>query len=133
MIPSLILLAALAALGTVLYVHHRLTGGDKEEESTRAVPAAAPAHDPEVCCGLHEVCEKTRATAEIIYYDDEELDIYARRDPSTYTQADADRFRDVLLTLLPADIPGWAKSMEMRRIELPPDVREEMMLLLSEI
>ena len=82
------------------------------------------------------VCEKTSLlvdeTAQPEYFDDEELDEFRGRDAMTYTAAEADRFRDVLLTLIPDEIPAWARSIQQRGIALPPDVRDELIMLISE-
>lgn len=38
----------------------------------------------------------------------------------------------MLLTLLPEDIAGWARSLRLRGIEMPACVKEELLLLVSE-
>lgn len=117
-------------VGATLYIHHRLTGGDT------APSADTSATDTEECCGQHAVCERDSLLAavsqKIEYYDDEELDIFAGRDPQSYTPAESEQFRDVLLTLLPDDIAGWARSVQLRGISLPSDVRDELILMISE-
>ena len=139
MIVSLIILGALLGVGSLCYAHHRLTGGDKEDSESPATPAEANSCDdtePQVCCGQHLVCEKTSLlvdeTAQPEYFDDEELDEFRGRDAMTYTAAEADRFRDVLLTLIPDEIPAWARSIQQCVIALPPDVRDELIMLISE-
>lgn len=88
------------------------------------------------CCGMHIVCERdslsTAASTEIVYYDDEELDIYADRPADEYTAEEAEQFRDILLTLLPEDIAGWARSLQLRHIALPAEVNDELLLIVSE-
>ena len=88
------------------------------------------------CCGMHITCERDSLLAgiseKIEYFDDEELDAYAGRSPESYTPEEADEFRDVLLTLLPADIAPWARSLQLRGIELPADVREELLMIVAE-
>ena len=89
---------------------------------------------PAVCCGLHAICEKTGQINEPpVYYDDEELDRFAGREATDYTDEETEEFRDILLTLLPSDAPGWSVSLEKRRINLPADLRPELGLLLSEV
>lgn len=89
-----------------------------------------------VCCGMHITCEKdslsTAASTEIVYYDDEELDDYAGRAPESYTREETEQFRDILLTLLPTDIAGWARSLQLRNIALPPEVSDELLLIVRE-
>lgn len=90
--------------------------------------------EPAVCCGLHAICEKTGQINEPpVYYDDEELDRFAGREASDYTDAETEEFRDVLLTLLPSDAPGWSVSLEKRRINLPAELVPELELMLSEL
>ncbi len=109
-------------------------------EAESKVPAA-PADEKgeaegEVCCGMHIVCEKTNLSpisAEVIYYDDEELDRFRGRDPKSYTPEETEEFRDVLMTLLPEDVAGWSRSIQLREIALPTDVRDELLLIVSEL
>ena len=69
---------------------------------------------------------------EIIYYDDEELDRFAGRSQDSYTPEEEDEFREVLMTLRPEDVAGWARSITQRRLELPSDVRDELLMLVNE-
>lgn len=86
-----------------------------------------------VCCGLHAICEKTGQINEPpVYYDDEELDRFAGRAATDYTDEETEEFRDILLTLLPSDAPGWTVSLEKRRINLPESLKSELDLMLSE-
>lgn len=90
----------------------------------------------EGCCGMHMVCEKTNLsplTGEIVYYDDEELDRFRGREPESYTAEETEEFRDVLMTLLPEDVAGWSRSIQVREIALPTEVRDELLLIVSEL
>ncbi len=134
MIVALIILASLAVVGGVLYLHHRLTSSadspDKEENRDVIIT------DDSVCCGAHLVCEKTtsRSAAEeqALYYDDEELDAYKGRSADSYDQAEIEQFRDVLLTLTPGEVADWGRSIQLRGIELPLLVRDELLMVLAE-
>ena len=70
------------------------------------------------CCGQHEVCERDSLLAavskKIEYYDDEEL------------------FRDVLYTTLDVEVAGWVRSLQLRGIELPDDLKDEVFLIIGE-
>lgn len=127
MTVALILLGALVAVGLVLYVHDRHTRG-----SVRT-PVAEP---PQECCGMHVTCEKDSLLAsvskEIVYYDDEELDRYAGIEPDAYTPEQTEEFRDVLLSMRPDDIAGWARSLQLRQVNLPRDVRDELIMIVAE-
>ena len=140
MIPALILLADLCALGLVLWLLHRRDvrrGASTELHGPKVVdPPAGNNLEEGACCGMHITCERDSLLAgiseKIEYFDDEELDAYAGRSPESYTPEEADEFRDVLLTLLPADIAPWARSLQLRGIELPADVREELLMIVAE-
>lgn len=155
MIVFLIILAALVGVGLPLYLLHRADerraarkGGTDDADvavgapdSTRDEPAAADdtlplGEDDEVCCGMHMTCEKDSLLADVSstieYFDDEELDRFAGRDADGYTPEEIEEFRDVLLTLLPADIAPWARSVQLRGITLPAEVREELLMIVAE-
>lgn len=135
MIAALIIAASIVVVGLALYVHHRETGAEGEVSDTVGGRAESSAGDSE-CCGQHAVCERDSLLAavseRIVYYDDEELDVFAGRDAAGYSPAETEQFRDVLLTLLPEDIAGWARSIQLRGIELPPEVRDELIMMISE-
>lgn len=133
---ALIIALAILSVGTILYIHHRLTGGDRKAESLQAeeVPTAGGVEGE--CCGQYAVCERDSLLAavsdSVVYYDDEELDVYAGREAESYSADEAEQFRDVLLTLMPDDIAGWARSIQLRGIALPADVRDELIMMISE-
>ena len=90
---------------------------------------------PDGCCGEHLVCEREtllQTNAKIEYYDDEELDALAGMDPEDYTDEQRQALREVFNTLQEADVPGWCRSLQLRNITLPPDIREEALLIVRE-
>ena len=133
MTGALIILAALVAVGAVLYAFHRrdLRRGTAQEPTLPPVADMPQGNDDDdsPCCGMHITCEKDSLLAQVSekieYFDDEELDVYAGRDAESYTESETEQFRDVLLTLLPTDIAPWARSIQLRGITLPPAVAEE--------
>lgn len=136
MTVALIIALAIFAVGLVLYVHHRLTGGDVQPPLDPVTDGRENVAEPEECCGQYAVCERDSLLAavsdKVVYYDDEELDAYAGREPESYTSAESEQFRDILLTLMPDDIAGWARSIQLRGIALPADVRDELIMMISE-
>ena len=90
---------------------------------------------PEGCCGEHLVCEKEtllQTNAAIEYYDDEELDALAGIAPSDYTPQQQEAIRQIFNTLRESDVPGWCRSLQLRNIALPADIREEALLIVRE-
>lgn len=132
MILALYILLALVAVGVVLRIFHKPQ--DPADAGESAVATAVS--DGEECCGMHVTCERDSLLAavskEIEYYDDEELDAYRGTAPDAYSDEAVEEFRNVLLSLLPHDIAGWARSLQLRGIELPSAVRDELLLIVSE-
>ena len=125
----LIILCALSAVGLPLYLLHKR----EERKAGGELPITPPEQQ---CCGLHLTCEKDSLLAsvseKIEYYDDEELDAYKGRGEEEYTENEIEQFRDVLLTMQAEDIAGWARSLQLRGIELPAIVREELLMIVAE-
>ena len=125
----LIIAAALVAVGLPLYLMPKR----EERKAGGELPITPP---QQACCGLHLTCEKDSlleaVSEEIVYYDDEELDKYKGRLPDSYDEEEIEQFRDILLTMLPQDIAGWARSLQLREICLPDAVREELLMIVAE-
>lgn len=88
------------------------------------------------CCGQHEVCERDSLLAavskKIEYYDDEELDAYIGRPADEYTEEEIDQFRDIFYTMQDIDVAGWVRSLQLRGINLPDGVKDEVFLIIGE-
>ncbi|MBQ9523471.1 MAG: phospholipase [Paludibacteraceae bacterium] len=92
-------------------------------------------NDSGECCGTHLVCERDtiqQMQTEIVYYDDEELDALADRDPKIYTEQEITQLEEVFRSLREEDIRGWVKSLQLRRIALTDELKEEALLILVE-
>lgn len=151
MTVALIILGALVGVGLLLWLLH------KPEEHTPPKPSAQPSHnepshdelprdgvpsqpspddDSGECCGMHMTCEKDSLLAAVSekpeYYEDEELDRFAGKAADAYAPEEIEEFRDVLLTLRPDEIAPWARSLQLRGITLPAEVREELLMIVAE-
>lgn len=86
------------------------------------------------CCGQHEVCEKTRflTQPDIEYYEDEELDRFRGRSSNDYTLEETEEFREVLLTMRPNEVTGWLQSLQMRGVELPDGMKDDVLMIMDE-
>lgn len=87
------------------------------------------------CCGEHLVCEREtllQTNAQIEYFDDEELDELSGIAAEDYTDEQYQMIREVFNTLKPSDVPGWVRSIQLRNIQLPLDIREEALLIVVE-
>lgn len=132
MIVALILLVALIAVGGVLW----LFDSNRSSEATDTDTPDAPTESADECCGMHITCERdsllSGMSEKVEYYDDEELDRYAGRTVESYTSAESEEFRDILLSMPADNIAGWVRSLGLRGIELPGDVRDEIIILVFE-
>lgn len=135
----LILAAVMAVAAVVLKLHDTLSrrraarrGLHENTVSGGPVPAPVHVHDG-TCCGLHEVCEKQLPGINAdLYYDDEELDRFAGRAGDGYDEDETEQFRQVLMTLRPAEVFAWGRALEQRRVAMPDGVRDEFLMLVSE-
>lgn len=153
MIGAIIILLVTVAVGLMLWVgdrnfrHHHSpspqkesSGESGERESERADAAISPAHSEEeghdgICCGRHLICEKSLSPdpgEKIIYYDDEELDRFAGKSGDSYTDEETEEFREVMQTMRPAELSGWIRSLQLRGVAFPQNLRDELFLLLEE-
>ena len=88
------------------------------------------------CCGQHETCEKDSLLAaiskEIEYYNDEELDEYRGIPSDQYTAEQIEEFRNVLFTMREDEVAGWVRSLQLRAVELPDELKDEVFLIIGE-
>lgn len=150
MTVALIILGALVGVGLLLWLLHKpeereATGTaepphnepSQDELPRDGVPSQpSPDDDSGECCGMHMTCEKDSLLAAVSekpeYYEDEELDRFAGKGADAYAPEEIEEFRDVLLTLRPDEIAPWARSLQLRGITLPADVREELLMIVAE-
>lgn len=132
LIIGLIILAGIAM--TVGVLHNRQIQKKIESGELKAAPEIVEA-DAE-CCGQHEICEKESLLAavskKIEYYDDEELDKYIGTAPDRYTPEQEEEFRDIFYTMQSEDVAGWVRSLQLRGIALPDNIKDEVFLIVGE-
>jgi hypothetical protein len=110
----------------------RLAGNDKTDVAGKnANPIVS-----EECCGQHEVCERdsllAAASKKIEYYDDEELDTYYGKESDRYNEKEIEEFREVLYTMHETEVAGWIRSLQLRGINLPDQLKDETFLIVEE-
>ncbi|MDR1222756.1 MAG: phospholipase [Tannerella sp.] len=101
-------------------------------ETEHDAPPAA-----EGCCGQHAVCERdslltAAAGKKIEYYDDEELDAYSGKESNRYEDGEVEEFREVLYTMRETEVAGWLRSLQLRGINLPDRLKDEVWLMVEE-
>lgn len=142
-ILPLILFVCLGIVVLVVFeVRARKQQQSYSEQSNHSTPdseasnSRETASDPDDgCCGEHLVCEREtllQTNAKVEYYDDEELDTLSGIPAEEYTQEQYQMIREVFDTLKAKDVPGWVRSIQLRNIQLPLDIREEALLIVVE-
>ena len=143
MVIFLVLLVSLACLvllvfGLSLIGHKRY---EKRVEKGTARPDETSPFEvtkdvPDECCGQHATCERDSLLAavskEIIYYDDEELDTFKGRESDEYTDEEAESFANVFYELKEVEVAGWVRSLQLRGVEIPDQIKDEVLLIVRE-
>ena len=133
------LIIGLIVLGVVAFVagslrerklKRQLLNGEIDE-----LPNIQQVQDME-CCGQHETCEKESLLAavskQIEYYNDEELDRFRGRESDGYSPDEIDEFREILYTMRDDEVAGWIRSLQLRAVELPDELKDEVYMIVGE-
>ena len=107
-----------------------------EKGEITELPSIKQVQDME-CCGQHETCEKESLLAavskQIEYYNDEELDRFRGVESSAYLPDEIEEFREVLYTMKEEEVAGWVRSLQLRAVELPDELKDEVFLCRQEL
>ena len=132
LIISLIVLALVAATAGI--IRNRKLQKKIDRGELDAMPEVQEV-DAE-CCGQHEICERDSLLAavskQIEYYDDEELDRFKGRQANEYSDEEIDEFREIMFTMKEEEVAGWSRSLQLRGIELPDELKDELFLIVGE-
>ncbi|MBO5750151.1 MAG: phospholipase [Bacteroidaceae bacterium] len=133
LIIGLCLLALVAMLAG--WLRNRKLQKQLERGEITELPSIKDVEDME-CCGQHETCEKDSLLAAVSknveYYNDEELDRFRGRTSDGYSEAETEEFREVLYTMKEVEVAGWVRSLQLRAVELPDGVKDEVFLIVGE-
>lgn len=125
LILGIIALGIIAALITIF-------SKKKEGEEDIIITASG---DCSTCTGVDESCMHDclleASLKDIEYYDDEELDVFVGRDSDQYTDKEAQQFAEVLYTMKSEEVRGWNTSLTLRNINLPNQIKDEVMLMME--
>ena len=127
----LYLVVALIVLGIFSAILGLLSHNKKGESSV----ILADSSSCSTCNGddpkCEQLCMMEAATREIEYFDDEELDRFKGRQGNQYTDDEAEEFRNVMLTMQQNEVSAWSRSLTLRGIEVPYQVKEELLMLME--
>jgi len=133
------LIIGLVVLGLVAF----LAGFFREKKLKRQLERGEIADLPSIkqvqdmeCCGQHETCEKESLLAavskQIEYYNDEELDRFRGRSSGDFSPDEIEEFREVLYTMREEEVAGWVRSLQLRAVELPDELKDEVYMIVGE-
>ena len=132
MIVVILILLAIICLGVVAAILRKSYNWKIEEKKEQS----ASIQSLDGCCGAHEICEKESLLAavskNIEYYDDEELDRFKGYSSNSYSSGEVQEFADVLYTLRSEEVAGWVRSLQLREIELPDQLKDEIVMIVGE-
>ena len=134
------LIYGLITLGVIAFIlgilRNRALKRKLERGEINEIPQIKQIEDME-CCGQHEVCEKESLLAaiskDIEYYNDEELDRFRGKESEDYTSDEIEEFREVLFTMRDDEVAGWVRSLQLRSINLPDDIKNDVYLIVGEL
>jgi hypothetical protein len=113
-----------------------LFGGSGQLSKKGAVPYEPPT---DACCGRHAICardflkqQRQPSYNALVYYNDEELDVYRNVVPENYSEQALNEFREVLYTLQDTEIQGWLDSLQQRGINLPLQLKDEALFIIND-
>lgn len=139
---SILPLILFVALGIAILIvfeirarKQKKNNSEQDEHPTTNSETTDNRNEDDGCCGEHLVCEREtllQTNAKVDYYDDEELDTLSGIPAEQYTQTQYQMIREVFDTLQAKDVPGWVRSIQLRNIQLPLDIREEALLIVVE-
>ena len=124
LIIALIVLGIVAALIAVV----RSKQGHIDEVVTTTA-------DCGTCNGENTKCEQEcmmeASTKPIEYFDDEELDAFKGTPSDAYTDEEVEEFANVLYTMRQDEVAAWCRSLNLRGIELPDQLKDEVFIMLK--
>ncbi len=134
LITAVVILGVITAISAI-YNHYNLRKKLERGEIDEMPPAYVEPEEEE-CCGSHATCEKDSLLAavskEIEYYEDEELDTWRHTPADQYSEEAVEEFRHIFYTLKDIEVAGWVRSLHLREIELPDEIRDEVLLVVGE-
>lgn len=127
---TILSLIALFTIGAIAFIFTYL--GRKPGEPDDIVVATG---DCTTCNGDNAKCEQEcmmeAATKPVEYFDDEELDDFKGRPADEYTDEEVEQFYYVMRTLHPEEAKAWGRSLTLRGINMPNQLKDEFVMLLE--
>jgi len=127
-----IFMGTLMVLALILYIAKttRRKGGGKKESVAIAEGncTACTGNDPK----CEQECMMEAATKDIEYFDDEELNDFKDRSADTYTDKEVEKFSYIFETMRPGEVADWCRSLTLRRIPLPNELKDDVFMMIDD-
>lgn len=127
----LYLIIALIALGIIAAVigllSHNKDGSPDVINNNTTSCASCDGFDPR----CEQECMMEAATKPIEYFDDEELDEFKDRPSDKYSDDEVEMFREVLYTMKTEEVKEWCRSLTLRKISLPDQLKDEVFMMIG--
>lgn len=127
----LYLVIALIALGIIAAVigllSHNKDGSPDVINNNTSSCASCDGFDPR----CEQECMMEAATKPIEYFDDEELDEFKDRPSDKYSDDEVEMFREVLYTMKSEEVKEWCRSLTLRNISLPDQLKDEVFMMIG--
>ena len=125
-----VLLLSLLVLGVLAAVWSRVSSsGDDDTDAIVTRTTCDTCNGDDTRC--EQECMMEAATREVEYYDDEELDRFKGRPSDCFTDDEAELFREILMTMPQSDVKGWNRSLILRGINVPDQIKDELLLMID--
>lgn len=124
----IILILSILALGLLVGLY-AIFSKDNSSQPVSPEPTCA------TCTGDDSKCEQEcmleAAVKDIEYYDDEHLDKFKGRPSDGYSDSEIEEFAEVLYTLQQKDAAGWNRSLILRQVNIPDQLKDDLISLMS--
>lgn len=122
---SIILLGLIVALCSWFFSRH------SSVDTPIVVAQTCSTCDGSPSSKCEQECMMEAATHDIVYYDDEELDVFRGRPADSYTDDEVEQFSHVLYTMRQDEVAEWCRSLTLRGIQLPNQIKDETFMLIT--
>ena len=126
----IVLFLCLVVLGVAAASSSRITSKGDDGPGEIVAKATCDTYNGENA-RCEQECMLEAATKDIEYYDDEELDKFSGRPSDGFTDEEVEQFREILYTMPPGEAKGWNRSLILRGINVPDQIKDELLLMID--
>lgn len=127
---AVVILIALIAIGAAIAIATSLR--QRGDDTVVRPKGDCATCDPSLNAKCEQICQMEAAVKPVEYFDDEELDRYQGRQSDGYTDEEAEEFADVMLTMRPDEVAAWNRSLTLRHIGVPNQIKDDMIAIIQD-